>query len=335
MEISLTPHRAAHRQTGYEPAPVIDPPVALPLPDYTADIDQAKRDMAEYGLCRLTNVLTDEEVDALREKLGRQAAAERALGNLAPLNATGPKQLVSNMQNKGKEILELVERSEVDELVGSMLGKYFLVSSINGGIFHGRTAEPQQLHRDQGSVPATVDFPAHCNLFWLLDDFTPARGGTWVVPGSHRWPAEYQVKPPPREMAVQIEAPAGGIFLFDGRVWHGAGINREGHPRRHISMLFCLPWIRQQENWGVSCLQEVLDEASPKLKVRLGLRSYGTLGIVSGTRTSAKKGRSLGSADVVFPEYIIGEDAVLHPLRRVSRAVQSKPANEQQESGSC
>ena len=93
-------------------------------------------------------------------------------------------------------------------------------------------------------------------------------------------------------------------------------------------MLFCLPWIRQQENWGVSCLQEVLDEASPKLKVRLGLRSYGTLGIVSGTRTRAKKGKSLGSADVVFPEYIIGEDAVLHPLRRVNRASVSTHRND-------
>ena len=70
----------------------------------------------------------------------------------------------------------------------------------------------------------------------------------------------------------------------------------------------------------MSCLQEVLDEASPKLKVRLGLRSYGTLGIVSGTNTHQVKGRSFGSSDVVFPEYIIGEDATLHPLRRVSRA---------------
>ena len=78
----------------------------------------------------------------------------------------------------------------------------------------------------------------------------------------------------------------------------------------------------------MSCLQEVLDEASPKLKVRLGLRSYGTLGIVSGTKTNARKGKSLGSADVVFPEYIIGEDAVLHPLRRVNRPSGSTRGND-------
>ncbi|MDE0178901.1 MAG: hypothetical protein OXP36_09915, partial [Gammaproteobacteria bacterium] len=79
-----------------------------------------------------------------------------------------------------------------------------------------------------------------------------------------------------------------------------------------------LPWMRQQENWGVSCLQEVLDEASPKLRARLGLRIYGTLGGVNGTRTGAESG-GFGNADVVFPDYIIGEGGSLHPLRRVSR----------------
>ena len=319
MDTTIKPKPAAHRQTPYVAASVLDPPVALPLPDFTTDMEQAKRDLTEYGLCLLPGILSAAEVDALRSKLDRQAAAERALGDLAPPNALATKQLVANMPNKGKEFLALVERTETDELVGYLLGRHFLISSINGGVFHGPTTEPQQLHRDQGQVPATVDFPAHCNLFWLLDDFTPARGSTFVVPGSHRWPAEYQVKAPPREMAVQLEAPAGTMFLFDGRIWHSTGVNVEGHSRRHVSNLFCLPWIRQQENWGVSCLQEVLDEASPKLKARLGLRAYGTLGIVNGTNTNQVRERRLGNSDVIFPEFIIGENAQLHPLRRVRR----------------
>ena len=61
-------------------------------------------------------------------------------------------------------------------------------------------------------------------------------------------------------------------------------------------------------------------EASPKLKARMGLRTYGTLCMVSGTRTGAEA-VSLGNYDVEFPEYIIGEEGALHPLRRVSRSV--------------
>ena len=76
--------------------------------------------------------------------------------------------------------------------------------------------------------------------------------------------------------------------------------------------------MRQQENWGVTCLQEVLDEASDKLKARLGLRTYGTLGGMSGTG-SRTAGRTLGNAEVVIPEFVIGEQAALHPVKRVTK----------------
>ena len=314
----LRPEPAEHRQTGYVAAPTLDPPDALGLPPPTRDLEVAKQHLSEYGLCFVHDVLTTDEINRLRTALDAQAAAERRLGGLAPPNALGNKQSVSNMVNKGRAFLDLVERHETDELAGFMLGRNFLVSSITGGMFHAPTTEPQPLHRDQGYVPATAAFPAACNLFWLLDDFTPANGSTHVVPGSHRWRPEYQIKPPPREMSVQVEAPAGSVFAWEGRIWHGLGVNTNGEPRRSITTFFCLPWMRQQENWGVSCLQEVLDEASPKLRARLGLRTYGTLGGVNGTKTKPQ-GAGLGNADVEFPEYIIGEGGSLHPLRRVSR----------------
>ena len=310
---------AAHRQSRYQPSPVLDPPQVLPLPGLTRDVDQAKRDLSEFGLCLLDGALSDRSLLDLQEALGDQAEAERQLGERAPAAALAVQQQVSNLVNKGRIFLDLVEREEVEELAGFLLGKDFLISSITGGIFHGPTREPQQLHRDQGQVPATADFPAACNLFWLLDDFKPERGSTWVVPGSHRWPAEYQIDPPPRDVATQISAPAGTLFGFDGRIWHGFGANTAGHPRRHVANFFCLPWMRQQENWGVTCLQEVLDEASPTLKRRLGLRTYGTLGMMSGTRIAEER-RSLGNYDVQIPEFIIGEKGRLHPMERVRRA---------------
>ncbi len=309
---------AEHRQTGYVPSPVIDPPDALGLPPPAQDFEEAKRHLSEYGLCFMHDMLEADEIDRLREALDRQGAAERALGDMAPPGALGAKQSISNMVNKGRAFLDLVERRETDELAGFMLGRTFLVSSITGGMFHRPTTEPQPLHRDQGYVPAMAQFPAACNLFWLLDDFTPESGSTHVVPGSHRWRPEYQIKPPPREMSVQVEAPAGSVFAWEGRIWHGLGVNTNGQPRRSITTYFCLPWMRQQENWGVSCLQEVLDEASPKLRARLGLRTYGTLGGVNGTPVDAQPS-GLGNGDVEFPDYIIGERGALHPLKRVSR----------------
>ncbi len=309
---------ASHRQTRYRAAPLLDPPEVLPIPALTADLQQAMDDLSTYGLCLFEGALKPGEIDHLRDCVGEQATAERGLGEQAPPGAMATQQLLSNLVNKGQHYLDLVVREEVDELAGFLLGKDFLISSITAGIFHGPTSEAQQLHRDQGQVPATADFPAACNMFWLLDDFTPERGSTWVIPGSHRWPAEYQIEAPARSFASQITAPAGTLFGFDGRIWHGYGANSEGHQRRHVAIFLCLPWMRQQENWGVTCLAEVLASASPKLKRRLGLRTYGTLGMMSGTSTGTSR-RTLGNYDVEIPEFIIGENAALHPVQRVSR----------------
>ena len=317
VEAQLKP--AAHRQTHYRAASRLDPPEVLPIPALTNDLRQAAEDLSTYGLCLVKDALNQPELDHLRDCIGKQAAAERALGEQAPPGAMAAQQLLSNLVNKGQHFLDLVLRKEVDELAGFLLGKDFLISSITAGIFHGPTTEPQQLHRDQGQVPATADFPAACNMFWLLDDFTPERGSTWVVPGSHRWPAQYQIEPPARSFASQITAPAGTLFGFEGRIWHGYGANAEGHLRRHVANFLCLPWMRQQENWGVTCLAEVLESASPKLKRRLGLRTYGTLGMMSGTSTG-KPRQTLGNYDVEIPEFIIGENAALHRVQRVNRS---------------
>ena len=314
MKIELKP--TAHQRTDYVAAALLDPPEVLPLPGLAESLEQAKEDLSEFGLCFLANALNPSELTELRDALEAQAAAERALGDLAPAGASGVQQPISNMVNKGHVFTDLVLRDEVDELAGYLLGKNFLVSSLTGGVFHGPTEKAQVLHRDQGQVPATADFTAKCNAFWLLDDFTPESGSTWVVPGSHRWLPQYQNSPPPREVAQQITAPAGTLFFFDGRIWHGYGANKIGSPRRHIANFLCLPWLRQQENWGVTCLQSVLDGASPKLRRRLGLRSYGTLGIMNGTGLEAVK-TSLGSNDVQIPPYIIGEGGKLHKMRRV------------------
>ena len=288
------------------------------MPALTNDLAQAQEDLSRYGLCLYANALSREQIDLYQEKVTAQAAAERALGDSAPAGAHLPQQLLSNLVNKGQHYLDLVLRDEIDSLAGFLLGNNFLISSITAGVFHGPTSEPQALHRDQGQVPATADFPAACNMFWLLDDFEPARGSTWVVPGSHRWPSAYQIEPPPREVATQISAPAGTLFGFDGRIWHGYGANLEGHPRRHIANFLCLPWMRQQENWGVTCLQEVLDTTDEKLRRRLGLRTYGTLGMMNGVTPNAER-RSLGNYDVEIPTHIIGENGALHPMARVKR----------------
>ena len=288
------------------------------VPPITRDLESACRHLYETGMCVVADVLTPEQTKAIGEKLEEQAASERALGDLAPKGMVGCKQYVPNMVNKGKSFLDLVEKDETDHLVGCLLGDNFLLSSVNGHIYTGANSEPELLHRDQGQVPASISMPVVCNLLWALDDFTPEGGGTLVVPGSHRWEWQHQIRPPDMDIAEPVTVPAGGVLVLDGRVWHAGGVNKTGSKRRSIATFFCAPWIRQQENAALSCFQEVLDEASPKLRARLGMHTYGTMGTVGGTGSEVP-GATLISGEFSFPKYIIGESGSLHPLPRVSR----------------
>ncbi|MEL7208942.1 MAG: phytanoyl-CoA dioxygenase family protein [Actinomycetota bacterium] len=293
-------------------------PTILDLPSATDDLDRAKADLDSHGVCILTDVLAPAEVERLRSALTSQAEAERALGELAPKGMVGAKQFVPNMVNKGAAFLDLVDRDVTDELVAPLLGRHFLLSSINGHLFVGPTDEPQPLHRDQGQVPAAVELPVVCNLLWVLDDFVPEAGSTRVIPGSHRWPPTHQMRAPDPGLAVPATVPAGGVLALDGRTWHGGGANGDGSPRRSVATFFCAPWIRQQENAAVTCLQEVIDEASPRVRARLGMRTWGTMGTIGGTGSEVP-GATLTSDEFDFPRFIIGEGASLHPLHRVSR----------------
>ena len=120
------------------------------------------------------------------------------------------------------------------------------------------------------------------------------------------------------DIAEPVTVPAGGVLVLDGRVWHAGGVNKTGSKRRSIATFFCAPWIRQQENAALSCFQEVLDEASPKLRARLGMHTYGTMGTVGGTGSEVP-GATIISGEFSFTKYIIGESGSLHPLPRESR----------------
>ncbi len=74
--------------------------------------------------------------------------------------------------------------------------------------------------------------------------------------------------------AINIEAKAGTVLVFDGRMLYGTGINHTDEPR--IAMLNGMqpPWMKQQENWMLSVQPEVLRRATSKLLHRMGYQSW-------------------------------------------------------------
>ena len=114
----------------------------------------------------------------------------------------------------------------------------------------------------------------------MLEDQSEENGATRLVPGSHLWPELPEDKPDVESIAAT--GPAGTMLMFDGRLSQAPG--RTAPPRRRHLLLgyFCRPWIRPQENFTLSLLDELYEEASPELLGLLGFRTHGMLGNVSG-----------------------------------------------------
>lgn len=251
----------------------------LALPPLTRDLDEARSHLDEFGVARIADALTADQVAALKDRLVEQAAAERRAG-LAFMEHGGANQRVWNLPSKGRVFVDLLRHELVRTLARHVLEGDYCLSSHTANIA-GPGGDAMVLHSDQGYTPRDITKALTVNVMWMLVDFTEANGATRLVPGSHRLTSE-----PPHDRPVDTVAgvgPAGTALVFDGRVWHGTGANTTAGEQRHgVLTYFCRPWLRTQENYTLSTHPDVLAEADPELRALLGLRVWRTLGCVQG-----------------------------------------------------
>jgi ectoine hydroxylase-related dioxygenase (phytanoyl-CoA dioxygenase family) len=269
--------------------PVLDKPVAP-----TRDLDHARRDLDRQGYCIVENVLSPDEIAALKARLVEQAAGERARGiAFHDGGPARPNQRVWMLMNKGRVFRDLMLHPIVDTLMGHLLGPDFLVSSFTANIAHPG-GEPMVLHTDQGYVGFWTPVPVVANIAWMLDDFTEENGGTRLAPASHlrsdatprssAFVPEHPANMPTQEDTIGAEGLAGSILCFDGRTWHGTGANRSDKPRHAVLSYHCRPFIRQQENFTLGLDPQVRAAERPALLGRLGFATWAGLGRVEAPR---------------------------------------------------
>ncbi len=298
-----------------------------PTPAPTRDITAAKADMARFGYCILADALGPETLRAARDRLVTQAEAERragiafadqgpgqppkrdygALPNDAFTEAAGGiNQRVWMLVNKGQVFRDLVTHESSSEIVESVLGPDFLLSTLSANIARpGGTLMalhtdqwwmPRPLPRnappvragairrgefyghDDGNPGRAINPPVACNVMFCLNDFTEANGATRLVPFSHLTGLQPPPDVPHTVPSVAAEAPAGSAVIFEGRTWHGTGANRANGPRLGVLATWCAPQFRTQENYTLGADPEVLKNASDTLLARLGFRTWNAYG---------------------------------------------------------
>ncbi len=141
----------------------------------------------------------------------------------------------------------------------------------------GPGAREQVLHREEDSF--TFFPPPRPNMIlasmWAITDFRADNGGTLVVPGSHKWPAEREAQP---DEVVSAEMPAGSVLYWLGGLLHGAGANTSDDWRYGVILTYSLGWLRQEENQYLDVPPEVAATLRPELQKMIGYGMYRALG---------------------------------------------------------
>ncbi len=242
------------------------------------DLDGHLARLEQDGYTIIPDFLSADDLRAVREGLAPFLGTHRGRNNFEGTKTERVYTLVA----RGAVFERIAEDERVLALCGRLLHPGFLLTASQAICIHpGET--PQPLHYDDGFYTIPRPRPAvSVSTIVAVDAFTPANGGTEIIPGSHRWSDEQlaglydgfnhdrPTDPKFEKGLIPAEMPAGACVFFLGTLVHRGGANRSSAPRLAFSNQYCQPWARTQENFFLGVPAERARKMSPRLQQLLG-----------------------------------------------------------------
>ena len=260
------------------------------LPKPTKEIKQIRKDFKKWGYALIEEGMSKKQCKVFIDRLLEQAEGEK-LANVNSLTPSG--QYVHTLINKGKVFRQCIEQDIEAVQAGALIENFLNETLGKGWICHSFLANgaekgyyPQVLHIDQSPLSPwiTEEAPALVNTLYIPQDVNEENGGTLIIPGSHKNIIKAGSNGDVGKLnpAINLEASAGTIMLFDGRLLHGTGVNKTSKIRFVAAMSNVKSWMRSQENWIISVDPEIIKNASPKLLHRMGMQAVTYGGTIEG-----------------------------------------------------
>jgi ectoine hydroxylase-related dioxygenase (phytanoyl-CoA dioxygenase family) len=213
------------------------------------EVERAAEEIRISGFSVLPDVLTQDEIDAARERLEvvYRKQVEEIGGESRLLQASDA--YTARWPLVYEEIfLAVALKPRVLDVIRLFLGNYFTIIVQAGLLNPPRPpTEVCRWHRDIGSYRFVCSPPLAVTALITLDPFTGENGATQMVAGSHKheaFPSDHYVE----RHAVAVEAPAGAAIVFDSMMYHRAGVNRSKGLRRAVNNVYSIPALRQGIN---------------------------------------------------------------------------------------
>lgn len=215
----------------------------------TVNATAAQRHAEEIRLAGFTvvrGVVDPAALPAARDRLDRLYAAQAAAqGGVEHLRRIDDANVIRCPLAEDDWFLDLAASPALVGLAGELLGGYVTVQQQNG-VVNPPGADNYQAgwHRDLPYQHFVSSRPLAISALVCLDPFTAETGGTHVLPGSHRaeaFPSDEYVLA--HELGLTAEP--GDALVFDSMLYHRAGANQSGRPRRGVNHVYALPFVKQ------------------------------------------------------------------------------------------
>eukprot|EP01047_Picozoa_sp_COSAG01_P073091 COSAG01_NODE_11810_length_1854_cov_3.327189_2_plen_341_part_01 len=245
--------------------------------DYNEIVGECVGSIRRFGFCVLDHVIPPSEVAQVHNEVVEATPRIRAAQKLA---APGGMQnqvlfLPRYQRYLSHPLVVAIAREMLDTHVRIAQTHIRHVSpdgtaTADGGRFGGRVGRlmrgwhtdwPHDLSTyaqgddNAGAFPQPfLNITAALSMVWNLSPVDSESAGTWIVPGSHldlrnpRGPADGINVMAPIRGELQIEAPAGSVFIQDTRCWHcQASHNPSGRTRVAVVTRWAPWWLSVKE----------------------------------------------------------------------------------------
>lgn len=212
-------------------------------------VDDRARHVEEVRLRGVTIVpgrLSGLEVEEARARLEAVYADQvREVGEDV-LATTGESDTARCVLAYDPYFLRFAADEEILGIVHALMGEWTVLLLQNGVLNRSGVSHQQAAwHRDLAHQSYVSSRALAVSAFWCLNEFTEETGGTVVLPYSQREEALPSVEFVERN-ALQIEAEAGSVLVFDSMMFHRAGRNRSGSVRMGVNHVYGVPILQQQ-----------------------------------------------------------------------------------------